>query len=55
MKRWLPLFLTLLLLLTACGAAGTSPESGYTRISQEEAREMMDTQEVLVLDRKSVV
>nr|WP_317401434.1 rhodanese-like domain-containing protein [uncultured Gemmiger sp.] len=50
MKRWLPLFLTLLLLLTACGAAGTSPESGYTRISQEEAREMMDTQEVLVLD-----
>lgn len=50
MKRWLPLFLTLLLLLTACGAAGTSPESGYTQISQEEAREMMDTQEVLVLD-----
>lgn len=50
MKRWLPLFLTLLLLLTACGAAGTSSESGYTQISQEEAREMMDTQEVLVLD-----
>lgn len=50
MKRLLPLFLTLLLLLTACGAAGTSSESGYTHISQEEAREMMDTQEVLVLD-----
>lgn len=50
MKRWLPLFLTLLLLLTACGVAGTSSESGYTQISQEEAREMMDTQEVLVLD-----
>lgn len=50
MKRWLPLFLTLLLLLTACGTAETSPESGYTQISQEEAREMMDTQEVLVLD-----
>lgn len=50
MKRWLPLFLTLLLLLTACGAAGTSSESGYTQISQEEARKMMDTQEVLVLD-----
>lgn len=50
MKRLLPLFLTLLLLLTACGAAGTSSESVYTQISQEEAREMMDTQEVLVLD-----
>ena len=51
MKRILPLFL-LLLLLTGCGgnASNTSSESDYQQISQEEAKEMMDTQDVIVLD-----
>ena len=51
MKRILPLFL-LLLLLTGCGgnASNTSSESDYQQISQEEAKEMMDTQDVIILD-----
>ena len=51
MKRILPLFL-LLLLLTGCGgnASNASSESSYQQISQEEAKEMMDTQEVIILD-----
>ena len=47
MKRMIPLLLSLLL-LTGCGentAAGS-----YQQITQEEAKEMMDTQEVIVLD-----
>ena len=39
MKRILPILLSLLL-LTGCG--GTSAD-GYQQISQEEAKEMMDT------------
>ena len=52
MKRILPLFLLLLLLLTGCGGntSNTSSESNYQQISQEEAKEMMDTQEVIILD-----
>ena len=50
MKRLVSLFFALVALLTGCGTAGTSEESGYTHISQEEAKEMMDTQEVLILD-----
>ena len=51
MKRILPLFL-LLLLLTGCGgtASNASSEDGYQQISQEEAKEMMDTKEVIILD-----
>ena len=51
MKRILPLFL-LLLLLTGCGgtASNASSESDYQQISQEEAKEMMDTQDVIILD-----
>ena len=51
MKRILPLFL-LLLLLTGCGgtASNASSESDYQQISQEEAKEMMDTQNVIILD-----
>ena len=51
MKRLLPLFL-LLLLLTGCGgtASNSSSENDYQQISQEEAKEMMDTQDVIILD-----
>ena len=51
MKRILPLFL-LLLLLTGCGgtASNSSSEDDYQQISQEEAKEMMDTQDVIILD-----
>lgn len=50
MKRLLPLFFSFLLLLTGCGAGSASDEKGYQQISQEEAKEMMDNQEVLILD-----
>lgn len=52
MKRILPLFLLLLLMLTGCGgtASNASSESIYQQISQEEAKEMMDTQDVIILD-----
>ena len=43
-------FFSFLLLLTGCGAGGASEEKGYQQISQEEAKEMMDSQEVLILD-----
>ena len=51
MKRILPLFL-LLLLLTGCGgtASNASSENDYQQISQEETKEMMDTQDVIILD-----
>lgn len=50
MKRLFSLFLTLFLLLTGCGAAWTSTGDGYQQISQEQAKEMMDTEDVLILD-----
>ena len=52
MKRILSSFLLLLLLLTGCGgtASNASSESTYQQISQEEAKEMMDTQDVIILD-----
>ena len=51
MKRILPLFL-LLLLLTGCGEteSNSSSEDNYQQISQEEDKEMMDSQEVIILD-----
>ena len=51
MKRILPLFL-LLLVLTGCGgtASNSSSENDYQQIAQEEAKEMMDTQDVIILD-----
>ena len=51
MKRILPLFL-LLLLLTGCGGteSNSSSEDNYQQISQEAAKEMMDTQDVIILD-----
>ena len=46
MKRMMPLLLSLLL-MTGCG--GNSADD-YQQITQEEAKEMMDTQEVIILD-----
>ena len=48
MKRILPLLISLLLLLAGCG--GNAADSSYQQITQEEAKEMMDTQEVIILD-----
>ena len=50
MKRLLPLLVSFTLALTGCGSSGDSAQSGYQQISQEKAKEMMDTQEVLILD-----
>ena len=47
MKRIIP-FLLALFLLTGCG--GTAAGDAYQQISQEEAKEMMDSQEVIILD-----
>ena len=48
MKRILSLILAMLLVLTGCG--GSNMENTYQQINQEKAKEMMDTQEVIVLD-----
>ena len=48
MKRMLPLVLSLLLTLAGCGGTGSEPS--YRQISQEEAKEMLDTQPVILLD-----
>ena len=48
MKRILPLFLSVLLILAGCG--GSASDDSYQQITQEEAKEMMDTQEVIILD-----
>lgn len=47
MKRMIP-FLLALFLLTGCG--GNAAAGSYQQITQEEAKEMMDTQEVIILD-----
>ena len=54
-KTILALMLSFLMLLTACGAGsseagGAASGAAYQEISQEKAKEMMDTQEVLILD-----
>ena len=46
MKRMIPLLLSLLL-LAGCGG---NAADGYQQITQEEAKEMMDNQEVITLD-----
>ena len=48
MKQILPFILVLLLLFSGCSPSGGS--SSYQQITQEEAKEMMDTEEVVVLD-----
>jgi len=50
MKQILSVLLALLLLLTGCGGGGQKQEASYRQITQEEAKEMMDTQEVILLD-----
>ena len=48
MKRMAFLLSSLLLLLTGC--SGNPSGTSYQQITQEKAKEMMDTQEVIVLD-----
>ena len=48
MKRILALTSAMLLVLTGCG--GTTVENTYQQITQEAAKDMMDTQEVIILD-----
>lgn len=48
MKRVIPLLFVLTMLLAGCSTGGNG--GSYQQISQEEAKEMMDTQEVIVLD-----
>ena len=45
-----PILLILVITLVLTGCGGTKMENAYQQISQEEAKEMMDTQEVIVLD-----
>ena len=47
MKQIIPLLLTMLLL---AGCGGNAAENTYRKITREEAKEMMDTQEVIILD-----
>ena len=49
MKRMLPAVLIILLLFTGCGGISMN-ENSYQQIAQEAAKEMMDTQEVVILD-----
>ena len=47
MKRMIPLLLSLLLL---AGCGGNAADGAYQQITQEEAKEMMDAQKVIILD-----
>ena len=49
MKRMLPAVLIILLLFTGCGENSVN-ENSYQQITQEAAKVMMDTQEVVILD-----
>lgn len=47
MKQLIPMLLSLLLL---AGCAGKTSDTSYRQITQEEAKEMMDSQKVIILD-----
>ena len=47
MKRMIPVLLSTLLL---AGCGGNTADGAYQQITQEDAKEMMDTQEVIILD-----
>ena len=49
MKRIFSLMIATLLVLTGCGGT-TTVENTYQQITQEEAKQMMDAQDVIVLD-----
>ena len=49
MKKIIPLLLVLVFLISACGTK-TAEVNTYTQITQEEAKKMMDTQDVIILD-----
>lgn len=49
MKRILPVILLFLILLTACSKNAEIANS-YVQITQEEAKKMMDEQDVIILD-----
>ena len=49
MKRIFSLIFAMLLVLTACGGT-TTMENTYQQITQQEAKVMMDTQDVIILD-----
>lgn len=48
MKRMFPPLISLLLLLTGCG--GNAADGSYQQITQKEAKDMMASQEVIILD-----
>ena len=50
MKYILPLVLIILFLFTGCGGNSSMKDNSYQQITQETAKEMMDTQEVVILD-----
>lgn len=50
MKRILPVLLMALLVLSGCGGGAAEAQPSYQQISQQEAKEMMDSQEVILLD-----
>lgn len=50
MKRIFPLMLACLLLFAGCSGNTTANDGSYQQISQEEAKNRMDTEEVLILD-----
>lgn len=49
MTRIAPAILAILLLFTGCGG-NSMEQNSYQQITQEEAKQMMDQQEVLILD-----
>ena len=50
MRRIFALLFALTLLLTGCGETSSAEKNTYEQITQEAAKEMMDTEDVIVLD-----